>query len=1354
MKKFRIIIIMIVLLGSSGAYSQYKNKSDNQNNVIKSVNDYRVLSSSNTSVELEYTPVYTGNSDFINSFHNSNDYGKPDIPSRNFPVMTPSDRNNTADIMEITYEEIQNVDIKPIPTPKRADNKLEVIYDFKYDSKIYTANKNYPETNLSLIKSGILRNKYISIIKINPILYNPLTRVVKRIKSIKIRVTFGDNPLYVNKTQSRVELDFLRGLALNWENAKNWSTPEFNKKPLIQNSVLASGDFFKIEVRENGMYRIDKNFLTQAGINVNNIDPRTIKIYGNGGAELPYNNSISVPTDLVENSIYVEGESDGVFNDNDYIVFYGQSPNQWNYTSANKYTHSINHYSTTNYYWITYGGANGRRMQNVSSQNVSGLTPLQSFTDKFFEEPEANNLGSTGTLWVSPRIGYGDGFVFNRELKGYVSGSDITLTAVPANGTLAMSFATFLVKDDNSNFSTLVQIPDVNSAFSHINLLTPALTATYQLYPGQTSINLKMSLPQQYNVSTVSAYYDYIELLYQRSFGSVSGNYLRFSSPDTSGIMEYQVSTFSSSTVKLFRINNYNTIDLINPISYSNGVLKFQDNNTPGVPIDYYAVGDLNYMTPVSISQRVPNQNIKGNADGADYIIISPTEFLSAANNLKTIRENGGPSNPSYLKTLVIDVNQIYNEFSGGLLDPVAMRNFLKYTYFNWTTRPVYVLFLGDGSYDYKNIYGLATKNFMPPIEKSSPNMDEIASYNSDDFITEINENNPSPDTGVTDFANGRFCVNSLSDANIIVDKISQYESGSNNGIWKKKIMYCADDGWTTEQNQGQEGDMHTRQCESIAEDHTPKDFEKEKIYIVAYPTVITPQGRRKPGANVDIIKGWNEGRLLVNWTGHGSTDLWAHEHVFVKDESIPQLHNKGKYPVVTIASCDLARWDDPYLISAAEKLVLIQDAGGIGVIAATRPVYANYNERLNNYLWDNLMSAKDTLNLPIRIGKALYNVKNQISGIVDNDMKYCLIGDPAMRISIPQYFTKIDSINNISGNDTAIVKALQKVKISGSVLRPDSSFWSNYNGDIVINVFDVDRQIYMIDFNMPFGWRLDGGTIYKGSTKVTNGKWSLEFIVPKDISYNTGTGKILAYFGNGSSEGSGYSNMFKLTGLDTTAVADTTGPVISLYMDSRNFKTGDLVNQNAKIIADFYDASGINLTGAIGHKIESIVNNDDNSKIDLTSYYNSTSGYQYGSLEYPLTGLADGNYTLKLKAWDTYNNASESSITFVVKSTQILAVNNVFNYPNPMTDGTAFTFQHNFDMPLTTQIDVYTVAGRKIKTIKRTNIISKFVSIEWDGRDEDGDYIANGTYIYKVIVKTEDGSFSKVQTGKLVKLK
>lgn len=1350
MSKIKFSNLLLFVLTATLLFAQ-SDKNNVKVNNYDSPLDYRVISANNSYVEFEFSPKYTSGTEFLNSTHNSLLKGKPDLGSRIFTIVTPGETNNRIEIIDVKYEELQGSEVKPVPTPKKSNNNMEVLYDFVYDNEIYANNTYYPKVNAEFIQDGKFRNKYFGVAQIYPVQYNPLNKSIKRIAYIRVRIVFGTNPTLSSKLQTKQETDFLRNLSLNWESSINWVTPEFNSyKPTIQNSVLSSGDFYRIEVKETGIYKIDKNFLNSAGINTASIDPRTIKIYGNGGRELPYLNSAPAPEDLVQNQIFVNGESDGVFNDNDYVLFYGLSPHQW-IQQGNTYVHKVNTYSNVNYYWITFGGANGLRIPESQSPNLPNINPLNSFTDRLFDEPEVNNLGSTGNLWVSQRIGYGETFTFNKQLQGYVPGTEIKCKLILANGTTSFD-AYYSVSDNNSGFSSAYSVYAVNGVFSHISLSEP-IYFQYALNSGN-NMNLKAQLTQAYNVPSVSGYYDYLEVFYKRGLNSAENNYLKIVAPDSAGTIEYQASTFTSNSVKVFKVTTLNDIQIINPISYSGGVVRFQDNTNLISVKDFYVVGENSYKTPVSITGKIPNQNLHGISEGADFIIFTPSDFITAANRLKTQKESYGAGSPNYLKTLIVDMNQLYNEFSGGLLDPVAMRNFLKYAFNNWTRRPVYVLFLGDGNFDYKNIYNLSTINYIPPIERTDPGMNEIASYNSDDFITDINENFPTPEAVRTDFSSGRFCVNSLQEANSIVDKIIQYESPQNIGIWKKKIMYCADDGWTTENNQGEEGDLHTRQCETIAETYTSKDFEKEKVYIVTYPAIITPQGRRKPGANIDIIKGWNEGRLLINWTGHGSTDLWAHEHVFVKDESIPLMKNKDKYPIVTIASCDLARWDDPFLVSAAEQLVYIKEAGAAAVIAATRPVYANYNEIFNNTLWNNIMFYKDTLNLPIRIGKAMYNVKNQLTIFGENDMKFCLIGDPTLRVSIPQYFTRIDSINSKPIGDTAIVKSLQKMRISGSILKTDSTFWNNFNGDIDIKVLDVDKNITFIDFGRTFNFRLDGGVIFKGAAKVQNGRWYIEFIVPKDISYSSGNGKILGYFNNSSFEGSGYSDNFILNGIDSTAVSDTLGPDISLYMDNRSFRSGDIVNQNAKLIADLFDASGINLTGTIGHKIDAVLNNNDNNKIDLTQYYNTTNGYQYGTVEYNFNGLPDGNYNLRFKAWDTYNNFKETSINFVVKSTSSLVISNVFNYPNPMKDKTNFTFQHNFDVPLNADIYIYTVSGRKIQTIKRTNISEKNVSIEWDGKDADGDYIANGTYIYKIIVKSDDGSYSNVQTGKLAKLK
>jgi len=1366
-------LFIMTLIFSSGVFtfhinslyaqriSENMNKSD-LNNKLPAV-DFKIINSNESNIEIEFTPDFLKNYDFKNSVNSEMPKGSPDMKMRTFPVIFPAKNNNRIEIIESKYEEIQGIELNPVPTykislkNKNNDDAQEYIPEYIKNDKVYGRNVFMPGAEADVIQSGIMRNKYIGYINFFPVQYNPVTGTIRKYSYIRVRITFGGSPVYANKSFSNEERNFFRNITINSDISSAWSTLEFNnqKDNLIDNSVLANGDFFKIEVKETGIYKLDKNLLLSNSINLSGVDPRTIKIYGNGGDELPFNNAVISPVDLVENEIFVEGQDDGRFDDNDYILFYGRSPNEWTYNPEGKtYYHKLNQFSKVNYYWITYGGANGLRISSVKSPNLPGLNPRTSFKDKIYEEPEVNNPGSTGYLWVSQRIGLNESFTFNKDLPGYLTGSYVNFRFRFGNGAAYPTRTIWKIEDLNSNFIVNQDVQGI-TGFSKINLTylnNSRLGVSYPLLNGRNNINVKASLPAQNgNTSNVSGYYDFYEVLYDRILNA-ENNLLKFNSPDTNTTVEYRINNFTSPNVKIFEISDQNNIDIINPISNSNGTIVFQSNIIPGNPKEYIATAG-NYKTPVSFSSRVPNQNIKGDLQsGASFIIISPKEFLPAAERLKAQRERSGPN---YIKTFVIDVEKIYNEFSGGLTDPLSIRNFLKYANSNWQERTVYVLFMGDGSYDYKNIYNLynnGLRNWLPPIQKTSEYSDDVESYCSDDFLIEINENFSEPiGNCVVDFATGRVSVNSLSEANAVVDKIISYENPANYNSWKNSDMYVADDGWTTEQVTGGEGTLHTSQCEDVAENHTPAHIKKEKIYIVSYPTEITPQGRRKPGANSDIIKGWNEGKLVINYTGHGSVDLWAHEHIFVRQVSIPLLNNKDKYPFLTIASCDLARWDDPFLLSAGEQLVSLQNKGAIGVVAAVRPVYASQNAIFNNKLYDN-MFVKDTLNLPVRVGKAMYNVKQSLNS--DNDLKYALICDPTLRLAVPQHITRIDSINNTPGDSIFNMKALQRISISGSVLKTDSSFWNDYNGEIDVSVFDVDKNFAILDFGYTFNYKLDGGIIYKGKTNVTNGKWTTNFVVPRDISYSTGRGKIITYFKNNFSDGVGYSNKFVMSGLDSTAAADSTGPQISIYFDNRNFRSGDMLNQNPKLLVDFNDQSGINLTGTIGHKIEAILNNDENNKIDLTTFYSSTSGFQNGTVEYLMQNLAEGNYKLQVNAWDTYNNFNSGSVEFNVKSSNELVLDKVYNYPNPMKDNTSFIFQHNYDSPISADIKIYTVSGRLIKELNKTNISDKFVTIEWEGTDSDGDALSNGTYIYKITIKSEDGSSTVSSTGKLAKLK
>ena len=304
MGKIKFSNLLLLILTGTMLFAQ------TEKNLVKVSNydnptDYKVISSTNSFVEFEFTPKYTSATEFLNAAHNSSLTGKPDLGSRNFSVVTPGEINNRIEIIDIKYEELQGGEVKPVPTPRKGNNNLEVLYDFNYDNSIYTSNSLYPKVNAEFIQDGKFRNKYIGVAQIYPVQFNPLNKRLKRITYIRVRVVFGSTPIYTQKQQTKQETDFLKNLSLNWESSINWVTPEFNSyKPTLLNSVLASGDFYRIEIKETGIFKIDKNFLNSAGINTSNIDPRTIKIYGNGGRELPYLNSAPVTEDLIQNQIF------------------------------------------------------------------------------------------------------------------------------------------------------------------------------------------------------------------------------------------------------------------------------------------------------------------------------------------------------------------------------------------------------------------------------------------------------------------------------------------------------------------------------------------------------------------------------------------------------------------------------------------------------------------------------------------------------------------------------------------------------------------------------------------------------------------------------------------------------------------------------------------------------------------------------------------------------------------------------------------------------------------------------------------------------------------------------------------
>lgn len=922
------------------------------------------------------------------------------------------------------------------------------------------------------------------------------------------------------------------------------------------------------------------------------------------------------------------------------------------------------------------------------------------------------------------------------KLDGLDTSSSVTYKIVM----VARSGATSSFKvEEGGSLLGFIQIPPILLGSGETEYA--AKSSVYRFYGTGKLADSRSILKFTYLSNSVGdeAWTDWFEILYRRNLSAVN-DVVHLTSPDTGTTVEYDLRDFSNSDITGFDVTDFANVKRIASPYISGSEFRFQAQQTTGGINECFVVGANGYRTPVSV-QKAANSNLRGISDGADFIIIVHPDFLDDAKRLKQHRESASEGNA--LRTIVVDVTSVYNEFSGGLLDPTAIRDFLGYAYSTWTIKPRYVLLFGDGTYDYKDILGKGG-NYIPPYE-TMESLYQINTYASDDYFVRILRSNPRNQMAI-----GRLSVGSVREARTVVDKIISYEKNLVTDPWKNRLTFVADDGYTS--RGGDDGSMHTDQSELLANYHTPRQFEQKKIYLIQYRTVTSSGGNRKPDVNQAIIDQFNQGTLTINWTGHGNRDVWAHEGVFQRETTIPRLNNGDKLAFVTAATCDFGRYDVPGDQSGAELLLTKGEGGAIAAVSTDRVAYADENRDFNDAFYDRLL-ARNADGSPTRIGDAMLDVKQLFTST--NDTKFHIIGDPTVKLAMPRYSATIDSINSVSPENLVQLKALSRVTVKGSVRKPGGETWSDYQGTLFITVFDAERQMSIAEGIGVFNFSLPGGIIYKGEVSITNGGFTSTFPVPKDISYESNRGRLAVYFKSGSTDGSGYNQNITIGGMDSSAVSDSTGPSVAAYLEDRNFRNGDLVNDHPRLLVDLSAKNGLNISGVgIGHGLQAWLDNSQNS-IDLTEFYQGkTDSYQEGTVNYQLSSLADGSHMLKVRAWDIFNNSSTAEVSFQVASSAALLVKNVLNYPNPFRSSTTFTFQHNQDSPIDVEIKIYALSGRLIQTLEQRTVMERFVKVPWDGRDADGDELANGVYFYRLIAKTQDGRSSTEEVGKLAIVK
>ncbi len=1111
----------------------------------------------------------------------------------------------------------------------------------------------------------------------------------------------------------------------------------------ITNSVLASGDWYRFYVEKSGVYKISRNFLQSLGMNVSG-DPANFKIYGNGGRMVPLLNSAPYPMDLEENAIQVVGGEDGSFDSSDYILFYAEGVDNWSPENA---THN-NLYADRSYYYITKSGGPGKRITPMDP--LTGATLAATFTtfdDYQYYEKDLTNVVRLGRRWLGEQFNIDNEQDFSFNFPNVVTSEPMTVSVALASA--SFNPTSFTIQANGQ------QVANLNFGALSPNSGTEMVFATLQptAFPAAQDVTIRLTFNNN-GVPSARGFLDFIVLRAKRQLSGY-GKQFRFrvnQAATLTGVGEFVVSN-ATNIGQVWDITDiYNVTSAVN-----NGQSTFTFRSPLGQVREFIAVDNGDLLTPQKESNaRVANQNLKGtifnNPQGqfqdVDYLIVTPQSLASQAERLANFHRDY-----SALNVKVVKLNDIYQEFGSGKQDIGAIRNFVRYVYENASSdagRVKYLNLFGDASFDFKERIPDNT-NLVPIYHALNSNTSGELSFTTDDFYGlmdpdegRIDYFTPSGsiayDFGGVDIAVGRIIADSPSQAEEMVNKVLEYHDIKSYGSWRNNIVMISDDS-------DKSSDQSLQQKQNALADEITAEkpfFNVRKIYLDAYEQETSAGGNRYPKARQDLFNAFEKGALVFNYLGHGGEDGLSGERIWEKSDG-QNLQNRHRYPLFITITCDFSRFDNPYRPTAGEYTFWNHRGGAIAMITTVRSIgqfqAEQFNDKLSEYLffYDAGEGPRTT------IAESLRRAKNASANSAANVVVF--LGDPAVYLAIPEPKVVLTHVNDqpITG-PVPDFQALAPMKITGQITDENNVPLTNYNGELSVNIFDkiIERQTLNNDgFSPPINFNVLGETIFRGNASVASGQFEFNFVVPRDIRIPVGNGRISFYAKRNviREDKTGYDNTIRIGGINENAVADNTGPTVKLYMNDQTFISGGITNENPIFLAFLEDEHGINTASGIGHDIVAILDGDESNPYILNDYYETElDDFTKGKLRFPLRDLEKGLHTITFKAWDVYNNPITSEIQFVVVDGDGITLTNVLNYPNPFVNHTQFWFTHNRPFePLEVQVQVITVTGKVVWTRNQVINTEGYLSreITWDGRDDFGDRIGKGVYIYKLTVKS-----------------
>ncbi len=1159
-------------------------------------------------------------------------------------------------------------------------------------------------------------------------------------------------PFRKNNMNGKIER--LVSFELHYNYTKATTLPTYNKAhTYAANSVLKTGDWYKINVVESGIHIITYNDLVTLGMNPSQIDPRNIRVYGNGGKMLPENNATFRYDDLKENSVYVRGEADGRFDLDDYILFYAQGIDYWVADNVhNVFNHKKNKYSEASTYFITTSLGLGSRIQNEPSLTTAPDYTVTEFNDYAFHEKDSLNLIKSGREFYGEVFDVNTSYTFGFNFPNVVPDSLIHLNSNVLGRSVGYG----------SYFKIYVNGGLVNNIF--ITAASTDYTTTYAnssfnnvTVPANNSINVRVDYNKGVNASAVG-WLDYLELNANRYLTFTSGRMpFRNINSTGMGVSEFILGN-ASSNVLIWDVSDFTNPKQVNALlNGSNLSFRILTDTLK----EFVAFDGSSYYSVIP-NGRIANQNLHGLAQ-ADMIIVSYPDFVGEASRIADLHRT-----MDNMSVVIATPQEIYNEFSSGNQDITAIKDFVKMFYDraggNTALMPKYVLLFGDASYDCLN--RIADNTNYAPIYETDNSLDPTSSFSTDDYIGFLDDGDIGPYGNMLDVGIGRIPAKTLEDAQAITTKIINYAANhdlasntvscsnysssiSNFGDWRNVLCFMADDNDGNEQFLQESNDIATYV------DTTYNNYNIDKIYLDAFPQISTPGGQRSQECTDAINKRVEKGALIMNYIGHGGETGLAHEQILTVSD-IKNWTNQYDTPLFVTATCEFSRCDDPERVSAGEYVLTNPNGGSIGLFTTSRLAWSGSNFILNSTFYKNVF-VKTSGAFP-RLGDVIRNSKNYMA-CQSSISNFLLLGDPALRLAYPQFNVITTTINNHPVPSADTLKAMSKVTVTGFIADDANVKQTGFSGIITPIVFDKPVEISTLGSDgAPQKFFLQKNVIFKGRVSVTNGDFSFSFVVPKDIATKFGKGRISYYAQNGSTDANGYYENFIIGGSNNNTITDNLGPDMRIYMNDTRFVSGGITNENPILLAYLADSAGLNTVGnGIGHDISAVLDDNTEKTFVLNDYYESElNTYQHGIVRYPFTKLDVGTHKLKLKAWDVFNNSSEGEIEFVVAETAQLALSHVLNYPNPFTTYTEFWFEHNQPCcGLDVMVQIFTISGKLIKTIQTTVETNGFRAdpIPWDGKDDYGDNIGKGVYIYMLKVKNSSGQFaSKIE--KLVILK